>query len=215
LSIVFHYHKVQYNSHYHEQHNLCNILQGVILNNSDNQDVLAHVAYNMKRLRAEQQLTQHALAERSGISRRMVAAIENGSSNISLAKLAHIATALGVGFATIVSPSESKDGARGNILTWRGVNPLSEARLSCSLSTPATVELWVWKIAPFDHYLAQPDPHGWFEMIHVIEGKLTLKFSERSEVVHAGESTVYNSDQHYGYYNDSDEMLVFIRNAVG
>lgn len=206
---------MQYNALYHAQLKLCNILQGITLNTSDNQDVLVHVAHNMKRLRADQNLSQHALADRSGISRRMVAAIENGNSNISLAKLAQIATALGVSFATIVSPSEGSGAPRGNILTWRGSNPLSEARLSCSLSSPTTVELWVWKIAPLDYYLAQPDPDEWFEMIHVVQGTLTLKFADRTEIINTGESTVYSSAQHYGYYNESEEMLTFIRNAVG
>jgi DNA-binding XRE family transcriptional regulator len=189
-------------------------LHGDFLINDDNQAVLAHVANNMKRLRAEQNISQQTLADVSGVSRRMVAAIENGNSNISLAKLGQIATVLGVSFATIVSPHGSVDGPRGNLLTWRGAISGSEARLSCSLTATGYVELWWWKIAAADSYQAQPDPEGWYEMIHVVEGTLTLKFDDRAELINAGESTVYHSSQCYAYYNETNTMLKFIRNVV-
>lgn len=178
------------------------------------QAVLVHVASNIKRLRADQNLSQQQLADSSGVSRRMIAAIENGNANISLAKLAQIASELGVNFATIVSPHESKASSHKNILTWRGKNPNSEARLCCSLASTGQVELWFWQIAQNDYYLAEPDPEGWFEMVLVIEGQLTLKFDDRVEHLKAGDSSVYHSSQSYSYHNQSTGMLKFVRNAV-
>lgn len=177
--------------------------------------VLEHVAANLKRLRTQNQLSQQMLADKSGISRRMVAALENGNSNISLAKLSQLAAVLGVSFAHIVSPYENEGATKRNVLTWRGNKPGSEAFLSCSIVVANQVELWMWSIAPGDHYQAEPDPAGWYEMLHIIEGSLTLVFAHETQVLSAGESVVYNSSQSYSYHNEGDAMLRFIRNVVG
>ncbi len=177
--------------------------------------VLEHVAANLKRLRAQNQISQQMLAEQSGISRRMVAALENGNSNISLAKLAQLAAVLGVSFAHIVSPYENEGKTKRNVLTWRGNKPGSEAFLSCSIIEKNQVELWMWSIAPGDHYQAEPDPDGWYEMLHVIEGSLTLIFADEQQILSAGESVVYSSAQPYSYHNNGETLLRFIRNVVG
>lgn len=189
--------------------------QGIFLIKHETSAVLEYVAANLKRLRAQNQMSQQMLADKSGISRRMVAALENGNSNISLAKLDQLAAVLGVSFAHIVSPYETEGKPKRNVLAWRGSKPGSEAFLSCSITAASQVELWMWSIAPGDHYQAEADPAGWNEMIHVIEGTLTLKMSDETQVVSAGESLVYASSQQYCYYNEDETMLRFVRNVVG
>jgi transcriptional regulator with XRE-family HTH domain len=184
------------------------------LNEHDNCTVLAYVAANLKRLRAENQMSQQVLADRSGMSRRMIAALENGSSNISLAKLSLLASVLGVSFTNMVRPPESDDTESKSILTWRGAMPNSEAHLSCSLSNKHQVELWVWQISPNDYYQAEADPEGWFEMIYIIEGTLTLEFASETKTLQTGESITYPSSQHYRYCNTSGQPVRFIRNVV-
>ncbi|MDC0609770.1 XRE family transcriptional regulator [Vibrio sp.] len=177
--------------------------------------VLEHVAANLKRLRAQNQMSQQMLADKSGISRRMVAALENGNSNISLAKLAQLAAVLDASFAHIVSPYDNEGKTKRNVLTWRGEKSGSEAFLSCSFSAENQVELWMWSIAPGDKYQAEPDPEGWYEMVHIIEGSLTLVFAHETQVLSAGESVVYSSAQPYSYQNNTENMLRFVRNVVG
>ena len=176
--------------------------------------VLEHVAANLKRLRAKNQLSQQMLADMSGISRRMVAALENGNSNVSLTKLDLLAASLGVSFAQIVSPYENEGKPKQSVLAWKGRKPGSEALLSCSFSAANQVELWMWSIAPGDHYQAEPDPDGWTEMIHVLEGILTLTFSNETQTLSEGESFVYASSQPYCYHNKEDKILRFVRNVV-
>ena len=57
--------------------------------------VLQHVSLNVRSLRNANGLSQSALAERSGVSRRMLVAIEAGEKNVSLTTLDLIAEALG------------------------------------------------------------------------------------------------------------------------
>ena len=66
--------------------------------------VLEHVAANLRRLRDGQGLSQQALADAAGVS-RTIAGLEAGDANISLAKLSLIATALGANFTALVSPA--------------------------------------------------------------------------------------------------------------
>ena len=189
--------------------------QGIFLIKHETGAVLEHVAANLKRLRAQNQMSQQVLADQSGISRRMVAALENCNSNISLAKLSQLAAVLGVSFAHIVSPYENDSSTKRNVLTWRGNKPGSEAYLSCSITTTSQVELWMWSIAPGDHYQAEPDPDGWYEMLHIIEGTLTLTFNDETQTLSAGESVVYSSAQSYSYHNLGNTTVRFIRNVVG
>ncbi len=181
--------------------------------------VLEHVAANLKRLRAERQLSQQMLADQSGISRRMIAALEIGNANISLAKLDQLAAVLGVSFAQLVSPFDSPFDSEGqakrSVLAWRGSRPGSAAYLSCSFKAANQVELWMWTIAPGDQYAAEADPQGWSEMLHIVEGELTLRFAQQTQVLSAGESVVYPSSQPYCYQNNGETLLRFVRNVIG
>ena len=58
-----------------------------ILHSQERGDVLAHVSGNLRRFRLAAGLSQVALAEASGISRRMIVALEGGDANISLSSL--------------------------------------------------------------------------------------------------------------------------------
>ncbi|MDH0665871.1 helix-turn-helix domain-containing protein, partial [Pseudomonas sp. GD03858] len=74
--------------------------------------VLQHVSQNVRRLRGDAGLSQAALAERSGVSRRMLVAIEAGEKNVSLTTLDLIAEALGVAFSTLIQAPDRRDPSR-------------------------------------------------------------------------------------------------------
>lgn len=65
--------------------------------------VLAHVATNLRRFRLATDLSQVALAAKSGISRRMIINLESGDTNISLAKLVTLSLALDVEFSAMIA----------------------------------------------------------------------------------------------------------------
>src|SRR3546814_7910438 len=64
--------------------------------NGQRASVLQHVSQNVRRLRHAAQLSQTTLAELSGVSRRMLVAIEAGEKNVSLTTLDRVAEALDV-----------------------------------------------------------------------------------------------------------------------
>ena len=54
---------------------------------SQHSQVLQHVSHNVRYFRDLKHLSQQQLADLAGVSRRMIAGIESGQDNISLAKL--------------------------------------------------------------------------------------------------------------------------------
>lgn len=181
---------------------------------SDRPSVLVHVADNVKTLRRNSGFSQDALAKASGVSRRMLVGIESGDTNVSLATLDRIAAALGVTFADLVRPPSTRNLSRVDAVAWAGAQPDSRGTLLAS--TPATrqAELWHWSLAPGDRYNAEPDADGWYDMVYVIEGQLTIVLAEETVTVEAGGFHVFKSSQPFSYQNHGDVLARFVRNVV-
>ena len=175
--------------------------------------MLGFVAQNLRRLRQRTGLSQVALAEASGISRRMIVNLEGGATNISLSSLDRIAEALGASFVDLVSDSEAHS-RRIEAVAWRGAEPESEAVLLGSVPARSSAQLWNWTLGPGDRYTAEPDPEGWHEMTLVTEGRLLIDLAEGPIIVEAGGYAIYSSAQQYSYVNVGGGVTRFIRNVV-
>lgn len=172
--------------------------------------VLAHVAGNLRALRTAAGLSQAQLAERSGLSRRMLVALEGGDTNISLARLSRVAEALNVSFARLVREPEVPGRPPARAVVWGGVAPDSRAELLGAAPVTREAEFWLWSLAPGERYQAEADPPGWREAIFVCEGTLVLDTAEGEERVTAGGFTILRSDQSYAYVNVGPGLLRFI-----
>lgn len=91
--------------------------------------VLQYVGKNIRFFRDQSQFSQQELADRAGVSRRTIAALETGQVNISLAKLDAIAAVLAVDFKRIVSAPELSESAIVDTLAWQGKDQDSHATL--------------------------------------------------------------------------------------
>jgi transcriptional regulator with XRE-family HTH domain len=176
-------------------------------------DVLGFVAQNLRRLRLRAGLSQAALAQDSGLSRRMIVNLEGGATNISLSSLDRIAEALGAGFVDLVSDPEAHS-RRIEAVAWRGIRPESEAVLLGSVPARDSAQLWAWTLGPGDRYTAEPDPEGWHEMTVVTEGRVLIDLAQGPITVEAGGYAIYSSAQQYSYVNIGDGLTRFIRNVV-
>ncbi len=185
-----------------------------ILHSQDTSGVLTHVGGNLRQLRQAAGLSQAALAQASGISRRMIVAVESGDANISLSSLDRLAAALGVKFTDLVRDPARE--SRGNIneVTWRGEAAGSQAVLLASAPAASEAQMWLWSLGPGERYEAEPDPQGWHEMLFVMEGVLTLELSGERRDHPAGSFAVYPSSQPYAYLNGQDAPVKFIRNVI-
>lgn len=181
---------------------------------SQSSTVLQHVGTNIRSLRDERDLSQQDLADQAGVSRRTIAALETGQVNISLAKLDAIAAVLGVDFKTIVSAPEHKEHAVVNALAWQGKDEESKATLLASVPSRSQVELWIWSLAVGESYVAEADADGWQEIIYVLEGELTIQFTDSKKIIPADSSFIFESSVTYTYINSGNQVLKFTRNVV-
>ena len=173
-------------------------------------DVLTHVSKNVRRLRLAAGLSQAALADRSGASRRTVIKLEAGEANISLTGLDRLAEALSVTLMDLVAePSAARTNI--NAVTWRGHGAHSVATLMASVPAAQEAQLWDWSLEPGERYRAEPDPAGWSEMILVFEGSLVIEADDETTHLQAGEHYAFPTSQGYSYFNPGERISRFAR----
>lgn len=176
--------------------------------------VLQHVSHNVRRLRHAADLSQSALSERSGVSRRMLVAIEAGDNNVSLTTLDRIAEALDVAFSDLIQTPENRDPSRINEVAWAGNIAGSKAVLLASAVASKEVELWEWRLEPGEVYTSEADAQGWSEQLYVFEGTLWVVLGEHRTKLAAGEFLMYPSNQPHAYCNEGAVAVRFMRNVV-
>jgi len=179
-----------------------------ILHSQPRPPVLAHVADNLRRYRGARALSQEALATASSVSRRMIAGIEAGDANVSLATLDRLAEALGVRFSDLVQDPVGPDPERIEALAWAGDNPDSKGILLSSFATTQEVEVWHWSLAPGESYT--PVIHGpaWTETVCVIEGVLAIAFADGARTIAAGDFHAYRCDDTTRRYRNPGTGIV-------
>lgn len=182
--------------------------------NPQRASVLQHVSQNVRRLRHAADLSQTALSEKSGVSRRMLVAIEAGEKNVSVSTLDRVAEALDVAFSDLIQAPDAPDHSCINELAWAGEIPGSKAVLLAKANARREVELWEMRLEPGDRYCPEPDPEGWSVQLFVYEGHLTLKVGDEKIIVSAGEFFMFASRQGHVYRNDSEVAVQFVRNVV-
>jgi transcriptional regulator with XRE-family HTH domain len=196
---------------------MCNIFRFEVTMPFDPQRLFKSVSGNVVRNRRELKWSQQELADRSGLSRRMIGMIEGGESNVSLATLGHIAAAFNLTFSQLVNDPGPHGGDRPEkgLRLWQGGRPGTKVDLLQSFPASRTVELWKWTIAPGDRYQGEPDLPGYREMVYVIRGELTLEREGGTQVLKAGESIAFPSDGPYAFANTGKGSLSFTLNVVG
>ncbi|MNO26072.1 anaerobic benzoate catabolism transcriptional regulator [compost metagenome] len=181
---------------------------------SQRASVLQHVSHNVRRLRHAAELSQNALAEKSGVSRRMLVAIEAGENNVSLTTLDRVAEALDVAFTDLIKAPDNRDPSRINELVWAGIHAGSKAVLLGSSAARSESELWEWRLEPGEVYESEADAEGWSEQLYVFEGCLTLTIGHEQFQLQTGDFKVYASNRAHAYRNEGAVPTRFIRNVV-
>lgn len=178
----------------------------------------ALVARNIRARRTERGMTVSELAERSGVSRRMLTLIEQGRANPSLGTVERIGRAIGADFAELV-------GARTGGGTYVSTPPTmvtlwnspggGYGRMAVTGSGLHRTELWDWLLMPGDRYDADHDPVGTEELILVADGVLVLEFGDGTrQLLAPGQAVRFPSDQAYAYVNESGSAVRFARNTL-
>ena len=170
---------------------------------------LALVSLIGERVRARRRgngWTLDELAERSGVSRRMLVNVEQGAVNASIATLLRLSDALGIGLPVLVAPSS--DGSKLEVVRAGEREPLwtgergGHAVLVAGITAPEVVELWDWTLGPGDAHSSEPHVAGTRELLSVVEGELVFSVAGEEAALRAGDAVSYPGDAVHGYRND-------------
>src|SRR6201987_1629785 len=128
--------------------------------------------------------TLDQLAERSGVSRRMLVSIEQGSANPSIATLLLISDALGIGLPALVeldrSPGLRVTRAGTAPVLWRGKLG-GQAVLVAGTDPPDVTELWDWTLGPGESHSRPAHAAGNPEALLVLDGQVEVRVGQHRE----------------------------------
>jgi transcriptional regulator with XRE-family HTH domain len=158
----------------------------------------------VRQRRSERGWTLDQLAERSGVSRRMLVNVEQGSANPSISTLLRISDALGIGLPVLVDVDRSaalRVTRSGHApVLWRSPSG-GRAALVAGTGPPDVVELWDWTLAPGDVHHSEPHIAGTRELLLVLSGQIELRAGQATELLGPGDSAAFRSDIAHGYAN--------------
>ena len=148
--------------------------------------------------------TLDQLAERSGVSRRMLVSIEQGAANPSIATLLLISDALGIGLPALVdmdrSPGLRVTRAGTAPVLWRGKLG-GRAVLVAGTEPPDVTELWDWTLGPDESHSTEAHAAGTRELLLVLDGQVKLTVGQHAEVLATGDSASFSGDLPHRYAN--------------
>jgi len=163
------------------------------------------LARNLRRLRGERGLTLDELAKRAAISRSMLIQVEQQRVNPTLAVLVRLAQALDIGLAELVELGSRRGVrvvARDEVVELWASPGGGTGRLLVGSDQLDHIEFWDWRLEPGDVHKAEAHAPGTAEIIHVLEGELTLSVDGESHPAVAGESVLFSADADHTYGND-------------
>jgi quercetin dioxygenase-like cupin family protein len=174
---------------------------------SESVSVTTKIGERVRQHRADRGWTLSELADRSGVSRRMLISVEHGTSNASIATLLRISDALGVGLPALVDvqrPSPFTVTREGcTPVLWRGPHGGS-ARMVAGTEPPDVVELWDWLLQPGEQHVSEAHSAGTRELLLVLAGQVELRVGEQTERLNVGDSATFAGDLDHGYAAPGD-----------
>ena len=161
--------------------------------------------------------TLDQLAERSGVSRRMLVGIEQGSANPSIATLLLISDALGIGLPALVdmdrSPGLRITRAGTAPVLWRG-KAGGQAVLVAGTGPPDVAELWDWTLGPGQSHSSGAHAAGTRELLLVLDGQVEVTAGQHAGALATGDSASFAGDLPHGYANAGPQVARFALTVV-
>jgi transcriptional regulator with XRE-family HTH domain len=167
-------------------------------------DLGQRIGDRVRQHRTGRDWTLDELARRSGVSRRMLVNIEQGSANPSIATLLRISDALGVGLPGLVDADRTVSlrvtrAGQAPVL-WQGPHGGS-AVLAAGTEPPEVVELWDWSLAPGESHHSEPHAAGTRELLLVLAGQIQIRAGPAVQVLSPGDSAAFRGDVPHSYAN--------------
>ncbi|MEO0423986.1 MAG: XRE family transcriptional regulator [Pseudomonadota bacterium] len=163
-------------------------------------DVKGNLADNVRRLRAERQLSQQQLADLSGIPRPTWASLETGSANPTLSVLSKAANALNVSIEELIGPPRSE-------IEFLPAAKVRQRRKQGGLVRPLVpeaisgLEISRTELDPGGSMVGVPHKAGTREYLTCERGEVELVVAGEHHRLKAGDMLVFRGDQRHSYVN--------------
>ncbi len=167
-------------------------------------DLTDVIGTRVRHERRARRWTQEQLCEASGVSRRMLVTVEQGTANPSIGTLLKLSDALGVALAALVEQPRTVSVT----VTPTGTGPVlwssaegGRAVLVASTTPPDVVELWDWTLGPADSYASEAHVAGTRELLHVLEGDVVVEVDGQQHALGVGDAVSFSGDAPHAYVN--------------
>jgi transcriptional regulator with XRE-family HTH domain len=171
---------------------------------TDATDITGAVARTFQALRTERGWSLDQLAARSGVSKGVLVAVEQGRSNPSLGTLARISDAFGVPVTRLVEISDEPTVRISTVnsarVLWHGPSGGS-GTIVAATDPPWAVELWRWEVMPGESFGGDAHAPATREMVWVTAGMLTLTVAGEQREVGPDESARFSGGLPHAYAN--------------
>ena len=176
-------------------------------------EVSRAVAANLRTLRAQRNWSLDRLAQRSGVSKGVLVALEAERGNPSLTTLCRLADAFAVSLTDLVESSRAPALRQASIAEattlWRGPSGGS-GQLILSTDPPHPVELWWWQIEPGEARQSEAHATGTQEALLVIDGEISVETEGGSATAPAGTAVTWPADIAHTYRNTGDRTAKLV-----
>jgi transcriptional regulator with XRE-family HTH domain len=168
------------------------------------------LAKTVATLRAERGWSLDQLAARSGVSKGVLVALEQGRSNPSLSTLARVGDAFGVPVTRLVDISSEPEvrvtGPADAKVLWRSETG-GVGTIIAATQPPWAAELWRWTLQPGDRFGGDPHGPATRELAWVEAGTLTLTVAGTRYQVGPGGCARFPGDLPHGYANEGADPV--------
>ncbi len=174
-------------------------------------DITVALARTMQLLRAERGWSLDQLAARSGVSKGVLVALEQGRSNPNLATLARLSDAFGVPVTRLVEvagqPGVQITGPEASRVLWRGAAG-GTGTIVAATEAPWAAELWRWTVQPGEGWGGDAHTPATRELVWVESGTLALTVAGAAYQVGAGRCARFSGGLPHSYRNDGTEPVI-------
>lgn len=166
------------------------------------------IGQRVRHQRQARRWTLDQLAEATGVSRRALVNVEQGSANPSIATLLRLSDALGIGLPALVDTRDDPE----NLVS---VHRAAEARpmwtspnggaavMVAGTRAPDVSELWDWRLGPGDIHRSEAHRAGTHELLLVLTGTVVLTVGGTEHRLSAGDSAGFDAGVPHSYRNAS------------
>jgi transcriptional regulator with XRE-family HTH domain len=169
-------------------------------------ELSAAIGAKVRSERQARQWTLDQLAEHSGVSRRMLINVEQGTANPSVTTLLRLSDALGIGLQALVAVPQTKPvkvvRAGDAPALWTGDGG-GRGVLLAGTTPPDILELWDWTLAPGDRHDSEPHVRGTKEILQVRQGTVSVTVGDQTEELEVDDAISFASDVPHSYANES------------